>query len=233
MLGFRRQHTAVAVAKSDRLVRQGRLEDIRCALLGNSFSCPVVALLLGAALCRCGVLPGPVAIEHLVNAVSVEDQTIAEARLAARGTTEEEELVAQFHRAAIFKGSDVRIDTGALADPRGWPRQPIEAGLWSWRICFGYRKSGAHINVLELYAVLMALRWRFAHPQAGGRRALHLLDSQVGLAVLAKGRSSSKMLMRVLRRVNALVLAAQTVMLYGYLRTGDNPADTPSRWGQK
>jgi hypothetical protein len=59
---------------------------------------------------------------------------------------------------------------------------------------------------------------------------LHLVDSQVVLSALAKGRSPSRGLNYDLKKANALVLASGVVIVYGYIRRRENPADGPSRW---
>ena len=41
-------------------------------------------------------------------------------------------------RAAIYKGSDVRVESGILSIPAGSLRRSIEAGRWSWEVCLSY-----------------------------------------------------------------------------------------------
>ena len=65
-----------------------------------------------------------------------------------------------------------------------------------------------HINVLELLAFFNYLRAWSASPAAHGLRYFHIVDSRVCACVLAKGRSSSHSLNRILRRVASVVLAA-------------------------
>jgi hypothetical protein len=96
-----------------------------------------------------------------------------------------------------------------------------------------YPLSYAHINVQELRAVLAAIKWRTRLPSEIGLRCVHVVDSQVSLLSLAKGRSSSSRLCYVLRRINALQLAAGLQVLWAYVHTADNPADRPSRWVRK
>ena len=87
-----------------------------------------------------------------------------------------------------------------------------------------------HINVLELRGLLHTLLWRCRKVSFQGSRWLHLLDSQVALSVATKGRSSSKALNNVLRRLAALQLASNSYMLLAYVAGPDNPADEPSRF---
>ena len=50
-MGFARGHTK-AVTKREAAIGLEAAEDIRCSLLGNSFSCPAVAFLVGHVLHR-------------------------------------------------------------------------------------------------------------------------------------------------------------------------------------
>lgn len=89
-------------------------------------------------------------------------------------------------------------------------RASIPSNLWRWKTVCGWRWSGSaeHINVLEMRAVLTALKWRFARKGWIRTRFLHLVDSQVCLHALARGRSSSRKLRRTLLRINSLLLAS-------------------------
>ena len=81
--------------------------------------------------------------------------------------------------------------------------------------------SVQHINVLELIAFFNFLR--FAARDLGWVETMffHVVDSRVTSCVLAKGRSSSKNLNRLLRRICALLVACD---LYLY------PLWTISQW---
>ena len=87
-----------------------------------------------------------------------------------------------------------------------------------------------HINVLELEALYQSLRWRVRGGRSFNKRLLHLVDSQVVLGVTAKGRSSSKKLNRVVKKLNVLLLGSHIYLLLGWVRSELNPADPPSRW---
>eukprot|EP00973_Karenia_brevis_P089563 12398387-Karenia_brevis.AAC.1 len=56
-LGFEWGHTASALHKSEAKARPAVCEDVRCSLLGNSFSCPVVGWLFGHFLYQQRLLP--------------------------------------------------------------------------------------------------------------------------------------------------------------------------------
>ena len=101
---------------------------------------------------------------------------------------------------------------------------------WKWRTVISSSWNYAdHINALELQAHLASLRWRTRTPQCVGVRSLHILYSQVALGILAKGRSPSLRLCRVVNKCNAICLTASYTTLLGYSRTDEHPADRASR----
>ena len=96
-------------------------------------------------------------------------------------------------------------------------------------MAFPFNGGETHINELELRACFASIRWRSRSAKHIGTKFLHLLDSAVTIGVLAKHRSSSHLLHRVVRRCDALELAASLRPVYAYIKSDDNPADTPSR----
>jgi hypothetical protein len=139
-------------------------------------------------------------------------------------------LVEAFLRHADARGSDVRLDIGIPYRAVPWPRMSICPDRWVWRKVKSIRwKKSLHINVLELRMYLFTLQWRARSVQRHSTRSLHFLDSQVSLAVSLKGRSSSKQLNRVLRKISSVVLASDQYALMGYVGTKVNPADEASR----
>ena len=142
----------------------------------------------------------------------------------------QEESVKQLHRCSIFRGSDIRLGTGVVMDPRVWPRREVQAWRWEWKTTLSYALEGQHLNVLEMQAILTALRWRLKRQNSLRLRCVHLTDSFICIAVLAKGRTSARVLHKVVRKINALILASSTTFAYGHVRSARNPADRPSRW---
>ena len=59
------------------------------------------------------------------------------------------------------------------------------------------------------------------------------MDSNVTLGVIAKGRTSSKRLRRVLGKINAVTLVGHFTVTVGFCRSEHNPADRPSRQFKK
>ena len=135
-------------------------------------------------------------------------------------------------RATEPRGGDVRVDLALPMRPRAGHRVSIDTRRWTWRhvLSSRVRRSArkAHINQLEMRAVLLSLDWRLRAGQRK-RRFVHLVDSQVSLAILCKGRTSSRKLLPEARRIAARVLAAGLTPCYAYVRSKLNPADAPSR----
>jgi hypothetical protein len=86
-----------------------------------------------------------------------------------------------------------------------------------------------HINLLELRAVLLALHWILSYPSSITSRAYCLVDSAVTFFSIWKGRSSSPLLLLLIRKINALLLASGIGLLCGWIPSEYNPADGPSR----
>jgi len=209
------------------------VEDMRCALIGNAFYVPVIAWLIGQKLYQCGIIdkiPRMAQCWGEPEAKAVEDM---ERRLdPAKGAEDAlaEEVIKHIHRNSSGRGSDVRLATGVLFNPGVWPRRAVAASRWKWKVVVAFPMSGRHINVQELEAILSSLKWRTRTRAGPGRRSVHFVDSQVCMAVVAKGRSSSSQIRPVLAKINALVLAANLAPALLYVKSADNPADNPSRW---
>ena len=139
-------------------------------------------------------------------------------------------VVEELARRTETRGSDMRLGSFEAMRPDLWPRRPISVGQWSWRATAVWKwKRPSHITDLEVWATLGALRWRFRSSQHLRTRFCHLMDSQAGLGVVTRGRSSSQLLHVVVRRIGALVLAALARPIYGFTETDRNPADNPTR----
>ena len=93
-------------------------------------------------------------------------------------------------------------------------------GSWRWR-------APAHINVLETAATVRMLR--NVARQGGDKRLVYLVDSHVSRSIMAKGRSSSAALRRMLKTVAAICLAFGLYPAGRFCPTRLNPADHPTR----
>jgi len=141
-----------------------------------------------------------------------------------------QQMVHHFLRRAEYRGSDVRLDAGLIYKPDAAPRTSVDPTRWVWTVGDAYPfKTAEHINILELRAILHALQWRARSSLSHNKRFLHLSDSQICLAVLSKGRSSSKRVNHVLRRICALCLAMNWYPLWAWVESRLNPADEPPR----
>jgi hypothetical protein len=114
-------------------------------------------------------------------------------------------------------------------------RASVPAKLWRWYTAASWKWTGEkeHINVLEMRAVLTALRWRLERHKKVHVKFVHLVDSLVAMHSLSRGRSSSRKLRRTILKINALLLATKSQSVWAYVHTKDNPADAPSRRPQK
>ena len=165
----------------------------------------------------------------------------ADAILAFANQPEEDQrlsqrLVAHYLGLAERGGTDVRLDIGAPFRPRAWPRVSLDPSVWQWKevLSHAWPDIGAHINVREVQAATIYLRWRFRKACCNNVRFLPRIDSQVGASVLTKGRTSSLQLRQALRRFNAEVLASGVYPLIAHVSTQVIPADRPSRrYGKK
>lgn len=243
LLGYGWGHTLPAMSASAAKSTKRGYEDERLSLLGDSF--PVNTFwYFSAQACqqwvplqtaqhyrdRLGLWPG--ACTHIQ-------------RLTPIGTTrpfgstwdecweterEEESLVRQLARRTTHTGSDIRISTGIPTCPKVYPRQAIPSDLWEWKITLARKwDRHEHINCLELRSILLALQWRLERGKLGNMRLLQLSDSAVSISILCKGRTSSKALQHVVRKIGALVLMANAMVMYCHVDSMNNPTDDASR----
>ncbi|CAK0901035.1 unnamed protein product, partial [Prorocentrum cordatum] len=98
------------------------VEDARRGLYGNTFSAPVVAMLLGRGLLAAGALVD----EYL-------RQLLGKAPADASSKQVHDAMREGLARSVISKGSDARIASGHVHNPAGWPRRGVEAHMWQWK----------------------------------------------------------------------------------------------------
>ena len=139
-------------------------------------------------------------------------------------------------RAEIFERTSVPEIDVALGGP-GLPKKrkvPPCAHRWSkpgrWkRIAQARWKREEHINLLEARAFLFGVRHASRSPSRRGLRVLHLVDSEVVLGAVSKGRSSSWALNQLVRKVASHSLLWSTTPMMRFVPTYRNCADGPSR----
>ena len=120
-------------------------------------------------------------------------------------------------------------DHKAIKPRAGFPRH-LNLDIDDFKTMMSVKaRRPAHNNILEGEAYLMWLRWLLRSTKHHGTRAVCLVDSKVVLGGVSKGRSSSRPLLRVLRRAAALQLAGNLLTRLIYIPTCCNLADAPSR----
>lgn len=134
------------------------------------------------------------------------------------------------YRHIDLRGSDVRLDISCVLNS-GRQDMPYPAFAWEWSVVQAYPWAvPQHINVLELIAFFNYLRGVINRAGFNSVRFFHVLDSMVASAVVAKGRSSSRILNRTLRRVASLLLAGDLYPLHLWTVSGWNFSDGGSRY---
>ena len=249
MLGFPLDYTLECWSKSARKLNPLGHEDARMSLLGNSWSVPVVAFLLAQLLAplglceslsvqaiqrRCMPGQGPELGSYLTRPPWVGAR-------ASKTDENDRSLICKLGSLMSTRGTDVLIQ--AVSEPtRSYDRlrTSVPSKLWKWRTACSWRwkppregQGAEHINKLELRAVLTAIKWRVMKTKLTNARFLHLVDSLVSLHIVNKGRSSSHKLKHIMKRISAWLLLSGNSCILGYVDTGQNPADAPSRRGEK
>jgi hypothetical protein len=135
---------------------------------------------------------------------------------------------------AEFRGTDARlIDRIDIPDASAaMPADPDLAAVlaeWPWKVCAAYDMEPDHINAQELRVFVSLVVRRCRSAANAGQRLVALLDNQAATGAAAKGRSSSRRMNRLLRRLGAFLMAADLYIAPKYLPSAVNPADPPSR----
>ena len=215
----------------------------KCSLVGDAFSMFSFSI-VGAALCqnripkvhyshlcrRMGMAPGFRASFRLqiplCQTLQYGCRHFAEAQDAVGVKDLNQMLLARTN----FTGSDVRVVTGQLINPKAFPRQSISAGWWLWKDGFKVRwPKPQHINQLELKALMLSIMRGIRSEKWSQRRIFHLSDSYVTISVVSKGRSSSIMLNRLLKVLNAHLLVHGIFLVLAHVESTENPTDAASR----
>ena len=174
--------------------------------------------------------------------VSLASQVLPSAALPLRPwvdpqewLNDEEMLAYLLARAGTHRGGEIRVDLGMPYSVGELCRQSIDPGHWLWKVLLSYqwKQKDQHINVLELVAVLDLLRRLGRDGKCHSKRMVTLVDNQVAVSCITKGRSSARALQGPLRRISAVCLAGHFRLCLGWIKSKWNPADGPSRWAKK
>ena len=125
---------------------------------------------------------------------------------------------------------DERILLSDKLEVRGFENQLVNeialTARWSVASSWCFKKE-SHINILEEAALLRLVT--FLGTKMKPLRAVALVDSFVCKGATAKGRSSSRSLSSILRKVNSRMVAFGIYMVNPFCPTRWNVADDPSR----
>eukprot|EP00438_Fugacium_kawagutii_P011483 Skav211701 [mRNA] locus=scaffold1535:220625:222286:+ [translate_table: standard] len=237
--GMGYDHTALCWSASQIKADPKGYEDERCSLIGDGFSM-YSFVIIAWALCF-DFMP-VTSYSHLVQRMGLApgycaplDRICPLARKLQYGGTAGSggsvaDLTRELLRRVNHTGSDVRVSSGAILNPKAFPRQSVPACWWNWSGVFScHWGRREHNNRLEMRAILLALKWRATHLKEVDLRFTHLTDSYVCLSIISKGRTSSVMLTSVLRRIAAWALAFGLYPVLGHVESTENPTDSASR----
>ena len=241
LLGYGYRHTSLCLSASNIKVSKTKYEDIRCSLLGDSFSIHsfvIFAYVMSLRyvtkvdyvhlISRLGMAPGFVASPRLIAPVT---------RRLSYGSPKDVKRDVQLVnlnelllRSTDHTGSDVRIISGETLAKKIFPRQSVSAQWWTWVPVFKTRwKHKSHINLLELEAIILGVKHQIYRMGLVGCRMFHISDSYVCISIISKGRSSSRLLQRRLKYLAALLLASNVQLVLAHVESTDNPTDEASR----
>ena len=149
---------------------------------------------------------------------------------------------------ASFTGIPANFDPFLASEKIGWTSRhdsnvdahvemhpltvAITNNLSAWSDIFAIKLQPGwhHIVLLEGEAAVQALLFYLKfQTQIWRKRALFYVDSTSFLGAAAKGRSSSRVLNGICRRLAAIQSAAHVHILWAWVATNRNPADRPSR----
>lgn len=243
LLGYGYNHTAICWPASK--IKQNKVgySDARHSYLGDSFSMYSFAI-MAVACCqqwlprlpfellaqRMGMAPGFRAPIRCLAPLARKLQYGTQLHKFSDLSAPAEQMNRIFLRQTNRTGSDIRIITGEILAPKPFPRESVSAQWWKWKDGFKVRwQSHSHINVLELEAILLAVKHQISHFKTCDSRIFHLSDSYVCISVVSKGRSSSKQLQRVLKKLAAHLLIHGLQLVIAHVDSNENPTDRASR----
>ena len=239
LLGYGYQHTKLCYSASKIKQFMTQYEDERLSLLGDSFSV-VSFVIIAAALCR-RYMP-KIPYSNLLKRMGLSPGFTTTLRVAAplqRGLCygifdKIPGNIQDLNRILLTRtnhtGSDVKISTGEFLNPKAAVRQSIEAAWWQWEHVFRVRwQVQQHINILELRSILLAVKFHIFNLHKSHARIFHVTDSYICMSVVAKGRSGSRQLNKVLRQLNAHLLGFGIYIIIAHVESSENPTDHASR----
>ena len=179
-MGFPPDFTLAALERDKREGREA--EDVRCALIGNSWALPVTTWLMGQLGLVLGLLPLPLSPGQCV------ERCAGVAGMAASEGGTPLEMAYELLRHVNHTGAELRKNPHTTEHPHVWPRRSLDPRWWRWRVVISHRWATTedHINKLELRSYLAALRWRARVPSRLQSKLFHLTDSAVRIGVVSR-----------------------------------------------
>ena len=240
LLGYGSGHTELCYSASK--IKQSKVayEDERLSLLGDSFSIYSFCI-IAAAFCKKFI--SRVSYEHLAGRMGIAPGIVIPIHRTCRiqrslaygdGGELQQFTPRELNKVLLSRtnhtGSDVRISTGEILNPKAAVRQSIQASWWKWQHCFAVKwKQRDHINLLELRSILLSIKFHVTHLRHSDLRIFHLTDSYICMSVISKGRSGSRQLGRVLKQLNAHLLGFSLQLIIAHVESSENPTDGASR----
>ena len=240
LLGYGPGHTLVCYNASKIKTNKTAYSDERQSLLGDSFS--IFSFIIPAAAMCQRYLPN-LSYQHLVDRMGlapgfcapISNKAVLGKHLQyGKSLVNPNHSVQDLNKFLLTKvnhtGSDVKMSTGEILSPKSVTRQSIQADWWRWLPVFKTRwQVSEHINLLELRAIMHAAKYQILHHRVAHARIFHITDSFIGMSIIAKGRSASKQLSRILKELNAWLLGYGVYMILAHVESTENPTDGASR----
>ena len=239
LMGYGSFHTYLAMSASEAKTHKQGLEDLRCSLIGDSFS--IFSFMVIAAYAA-APWTGQVPIAQMNRRVGMPPgfsmhidftwplgQTMPPSQL-----NRQKEGVEEINKVLLCRtnhtGSDVRVVSGQLMNEKTYPRESVRSCWWKWSPVFQVHWSlSEHINALEIRGIYLSLLWKARNLRLCNRKLFHITDSYVAMSILAKGRTSSFALQGIVRKIAALLLGGSSHLILGHVESADNPTDEGSR----
>ena len=122
------------------------------------------------------------------------------------------------------RGSEVRVNL--FTGSNSADLHPYPAFIWQWKTTWNQEQ---HIDILEFTSFLNYLRALVLKQDTRSLRLFHIFDSKVCCGVLGKGRSASKRLNRVARRLTPILLGMDWYVMCVWTLSRWQYADKASR----
>eukprot|EP00438_Fugacium_kawagutii_P001268 Skav224316 [mRNA] locus=scaffold227:472719:474416:+ [translate_table: standard] len=238
LMGFGKGHTSIALSASRAKQSPQQLEDERCSLIGDSFAVPSFGIIACYAVHkfehvdrvsnRLGLPPGFKLHHRFIWPIG------GHGPFSDIGEFKVVDLNLHLLQRTNHTGSDVRIVSGEIMNPKVFPRQSVDPAWWKWTPVFNTIWSFVEqINALEIRSIYLTLLWKLKQRGLCNRRVFHLADSSyVSLSILSKGRTGSRQLQPLCRKIASLLLAAHVLLVLGHVDSSVNPTDAASRQGK-